>query len=164
MARLVRHLFCDYWSVARAFSKIALDRIEQTIATEERRHDGEIRFAVEASLPLRDYFARVDARDRAVELFSRMRVWDTERNTGVLIYLLLADRRVEIVADRGINAKVGGKAWEAICRDMQGAFREHRFEVGALAGIRAVSELLAANFPPQAGNPNELSDRPVILR
>ena len=164
MARLVRHLFCDYWSVSRAFPKAALDRIEQTIGAEELRHDGEIRFAVEASLPLRDYFARVNARDRAVELFSRMRVWDTERNTGVLIYLLLADRRVEVVADRGINAKVDEKAWEAVCRDMQRAFREHRFEAGALAGIRAVSELLAANFPPQAGNPNELSNRPTIVR
>lgn len=98
-----------------------------------------------------------------MELFSRLRVWDTEGNSGVLIYLLLADRQVEIVADRGIHAKVGGEAWEAICGRMEQAFREGRFEEGVTAGIKEIGTLLATHFPPQGANPNELSDQPVIL-
>ena len=162
--RLFRHLSCDYWTVRRAFPAAVLDRIEARVATEEQRHDGEIRFAVEAALPLRDYFAGMTARDRAVQLFSRLRVWDTEHNAGVLIYVLLADRRVEIVADRGIHARVGTQAWETICGEMQRAFGAGRFEQGALLGIGAISDLIATHFPPRPDNPNELPDRPVVVR
>ena len=138
-------------------------RIETAITANEARHDGELRFAVEASLPLSELMRGVSAHHRAVEMFSRLRVWDTERNSGVLIYLLLADRRVEIIADRGIHRKVGNAAWEAICGNMQRAFAEREFERGVILAIDAISDLLAIHFPPQPGNPDELPNRPVIV-
>ena len=103
------------------------------------------------------------ARERAVEVFSQLRVWDTERNNGVLIYLLLADRRVEIVADRGINRDVGPQGWDKICRDMELAFRQGNFEQGVVEGIRAVASHLVRHYPASGGNENELSDKPVML-
>jgi uncharacterized membrane protein len=138
--------------------------IEQEIGAQERRHDGELRFAVEASLPLNDLVAGVTGRERAVELFSRLRVWDTERNTGVLVYLLLADRDVEIVADRGIHRAVGEAGWAAICGEMREAFRRGEYQSGVIRGVQAISDHLAAHCPPRPENPDELSDRPVIVR
>jgi len=137
--------------------------IEAAIAQEESRHDGEVRFAVEPALPLGALFAGQSPRERAVQAFSDLRVWDTERNAGVLIYVLLADHDVEIVADRGIHSRVGATAWEAICGAMQREFSQGRFEAGAITGVRAISDLLAAHFPPRPVNPDELSNRPVIL-
>lgn len=153
----------DRWVARAAFPPRAMAAIEASIERQESRHDGEIRFAVEAALPFGALFAGASPRDRAIELFSALRVWDTEQNTGVLIYVLLADRQVEIVADRGIHARVGATAWEAICGVMQRAFAEQRFEEGAIVGVRAVSDLLATHFPPRGVNPDELSNRPVIL-
>jgi uncharacterized membrane protein len=164
IGRIFRHLVCDFWSVRRAFPPAAMAAIEQEIGAQERRHDGEVRFAVEASLPLIDLLRGVSGRARAVELFGRLRVWDTERNTGVLIYLLLADRDVEIVADRGIHRAVGEEGWEAICREMERAFARGAFQEGVIGGVRAISDLLAAHCPPRPENPDELSDRPVIVR
>ncbi len=162
--RLLRHLVTDHWSVRRAFPKRTMRAIESAIAAQEERHLGELRFAVEASLPLLDLLSGVTARQRAVEHFSRLRVWDTEHNCGVLIYLLLADRRVEIVADRGIHARVGAAAWESICGAMQRDFAQARFGQGVIAGVEAIGGLLAAHFPASgAENPNELPDRPVVL-
>jgi uncharacterized membrane protein len=162
--RWVRHLFTDHWSVRRAFPPAAMRAIEKTIGEEERRHGGQIRFAVEASLPLGELLRGVQSRERAVEWFGRLRVWDTEHNSGVLICLLLADRRVEIVADRGIHARVGSAAWEAICGEMQQEFARGQFERGVVIGIHAVSDLLAAHFPAaEGGKANELSDKPVVL-
>lgn len=163
IGRVVRHLFHDYWSVRRAFPPRATAAIEQAIGEQERRHDGELRFAVEASLPFGDLIRGVTARDRAIELFGRLRVWDTEQNAGVLVYLLLADKRVEIVADRGIHRIVGTTAWEAICGAMEREFAAARFEAGALTGLQAISDLLATHFPPRPDNPDELSNRPVIV-
>lgn len=141
-----------------------MDAIEKAIAEEERRHAGELRFAVEASLPVADLLRGVQSRERAIEWFGRLRVWDTEQNCGVLIYLLLADRRVEIVADRGIHSKVGTAAWEAICGEMQQEFARRQFERGVVIGVRAVSDLLAAHYPAGDGeNPNELPDKPAVL-
>jgi uncharacterized membrane protein len=137
--------------------------IENAIAEQERRHAGQLRFAVEASLPLGEFTRGVDAHTRAVEWFGRLRIWDTEHNSGVLIYLLLADRRVEIVADRGIHSKVGSAAWEAICGEMQREFARGQFERGAVIGIRAISDLLAAHFPRSGDSRNELPDKPVVL-
>ncbi|MDP1997291.1 MAG: TPM domain-containing protein, partial [Gallionella sp.] len=130
----------------------------------ETRHDGQIRFAVEAALDLAPLLAGQTARERAVEVFSELRVWDTEHNNGVLIYLLLADRDVEIVADRGIHAKLGTEIWEAVCREMEAAFRDGQFEAGMLAGIHAVGEHLTRHFSARSGKPNEMPDRPVVLR
>ena len=162
--RFFRHLFTDHVAVRRAFPRPAMRAIEKTITEEERRHAGQLRFAVEASLPLGELLRGVHASARAVECFSRLRIWDTEHNCGVLVYVLLADRHVEIVADRGIHARVGSAAWEAICGEMQQEFARGQFERGAVIGIRAISDLLAEHFPAgEGGEPNELPDRPVVL-
>ena len=161
--RLLRHLFTDHWAVRRALPSVAMRTIEKTIGEEERRHAGQLRFAVEASLPFRELLRGTRSRERAVECFGRLRVWDTEHNSGVLIYLLLADRRVEIVADRGIHGKVGTAAWDAICGEMQQEFARGQFERGVVLGVRAISDLLAAHFPPSGDGPNELPDTPVVL-
>lgn len=163
-ARIVRHLFTDHLAVKRAFPREAMRAIEKAIAEQEQRHAGQLRFAVEASLPLGELARGVDARRRAVECFSRLRIWDTAHNSGVLVYVLLADRRVEIVADRGIHGKAGSAAWETICGEMQREFARGQFERGAVAGIRAIGDLLAGHFPADGGpRPNELPDRPVVL-
>jgi uncharacterized membrane protein len=161
--RVVRHLVSDHWSVRHAFPPPAMKAIEDAIRTQELRHDGELRFAVESALPFSDLVRGISARDRAIELFSRLRIWDTEQNAGVLVYLLLADKRVEIVADRGIHSKVGATAWEAICGAMQREFAAGRFEPGVITGIQAISDLLALHFPPRGDNPDELPNRPVVL-
>ena len=161
--RMLRHMLSDQRSLRRAFPRAALRAIRDQIGEQEKRHGGELRFAVEASLPLLRLWHRQDARSRAVELFGTLRVWDTEHNSGVLIYLLLADKRVEIVADRGINSKVGAAAWEAICGEMQRSFAAGRFEQGVTLGVAAVSDLLAAHYPPVAARANELPNEPVVL-
>jgi uncharacterized membrane protein len=161
--RLLRHLFTDHLSVRRALPPKAMHAIEKAIGEEERRHAGQLRFAVEASLPLNGLLRGVRSRERAVEWFGRLGVWDTEHNAGVLIYLLLADRRVEIVADRGVHSRVGTAAWEAICGEMQQEFARGQFERGVVIGVRAISDLLAAHFPRSGDSPNELSDKPVVL-
>lgn len=164
LKRFLRHLFTDHLAVRRAFPRAAMRAIERAIGEEERRHAGQLRFAAEASLPLGELLRGVQARARAVECFGRLGVWDTEHNSGVLIYVLLAERCVEIVADRGIHGKVGSAAWEAICGEMQREFARGQFERGAVVGIRAISDLLAAHFPAAEGErPNELPDKPVVL-
>ena len=161
--RVLRHLVTDRWSVGTTFPPRTMQAIERAIGEQERRHDGELRFAVEAGLPLIDLLRGVSARDRAIEVFGRLRMWDTEQNCGVLIYLLLADKRVEIVADRGIHRRVGAAAWEAICGAMQREFAARRFEQGVIIGVQAISDLLATHYPPRGENPDELSNRPVIV-
>lgn len=162
--RVLKHLFAPDWLARRPFTSDALEKIERAIKTSERTHDGELRFAVEASLPLPYVFSSpTRIRERAEELFALLRVWDTERNSGVLIYVQLVDRRIEIVADRGIAAKVAQAEWNAVCGEMEKAFREGKFAEGALRAIERASALLAEHFPARDGNPNELPDRPVLL-
>ena len=163
LKRLVRHLFIDHHSVARAFPPEAMKAIEKAVGEEEKRHSGQLRVAVEAALPLSDLARDVGSRERAIGWFTRLRVWDTHHNAGVLIYLLLADRRVELVADRGIHSKVGTAAWEAICGEMQQEFARGQFERGAVLGLRAVSDLLAEHFPPTGEPREEPPDKPVVL-
>ncbi|MFM9885893.1 MAG: TPM domain-containing protein [Burkholderiales bacterium] len=163
MRRIFRHLITDYWSVRRAFPGTTLQAIEEAIAAGERSHLGELRFVVESSLSLVLLLRGTDSRSRAVHLFGELGVWDTEDNSGVLIYVLLADRRVEIVADRGIHRRVGDGAWVEICHAMQDSFRARRFRAGALEGIAAVSALLAKHFPADRSNPDELSNRPIVM-
>lgn len=162
-ARLFRHLVGEDWAARRAFPAAVLDRITATIAAQEQRHCGELRFVVEGGLPPLRILGGQTARDRAAELFSELRVWDTEGNSGVLIYLLMADHAVEILADRGIAARVGAEQWQAICRGMERRFACGEYEQGAVEGLEAVSDLLASHFPAEAGNPNELPDRPVVM-
>ena len=161
--RWIKHLFLDDLAVRRAFPRQTLEAIGRAIAEQEKRHRGELRFVVEGGLPVGPLLLGRSARERAIEVFSRLRIWDTEDNAGTLIYLLLADRRVEIVADRGIDSKVGSAAWDAICGEMQSSFAAGRFEAGAILGIEAISDLLATHFPPGDENPNELPDSPVVL-
>ncbi len=163
LARVLRHLATGALAVRRRFPPAALAAIESAIRDSETRHSGEVRFAVEAALDLGPLWRGQTARERAVEAFSQLQVWDTVQNNGVLIYLLLADRDVEIVADRGIAAKVLPSDWQAICARMEAELRSDRFEAGALAGIHAVGELLSRHYPPGAENPDELPNPPVVL-
>ena len=162
--RWIRHLFLDYFVLKSAFPDVSLAAIGSGVAAQESRHRGELRVAIEGGLPIQALLSGRTAHERALEHFARLRIWDTEDNAGVLIYLLLADRRVEIVADRGINARVGATAWETICGAMQREFAAGRFEPGVLAGLGSVSDLLALHFPARPGdNPNELPDSPEVL-
>ena len=163
IARLCRHALTDRADVRRHFPPEEMVRVENAIAEGERRHAGQVCFVVEPALPASRVWQHLSPRERALEVFGLTRVWDTERNDGVLVYLLLADRDVEIVADRGIHAKVGAEAWEAICRTMEAAFRDGRYAEGVAAGIAAISDLLATHSPRSGPGGNELSDRPIIL-
>lgn len=163
MGRILEHLAYPRWRLRRAFPRATLKTIEAAVRASERTHAGELRFVVEGGLELPLLLRGVGARQRAVELFSRLRVWDTEGNSGVLIYVQLADRRVEIVADRGIAARVGEACWRDICAGMETAFAGGDFSGGALRGIAAIGRLLAEHFPAPAGNPDELPDAPLVL-
>jgi len=161
--RIGKHLLEPHWRVRRLFPRRVLERIEQAIRAGEATHAGQIRFVVEGALNSAPLLRNQPARERALDVFSHLRIWDTVHNNGVLIYLLLADRDVEIVADRGIDAKVGAAGWEDICRDMEAAFRAGHFERGVIEGIEAVSRELAKHFPREADGPNELPDEPVVM-
>ena len=161
--RITRHLLQHHWRARRVFPQSVLDRIEQAIRRGEATHTGQVRFVVEGALDGRPLFGNQPARARALAVFSHLRIWDTAHNNGVLIYLLLADRDVEIIADRGIDAKIGATGWEAICRAMEAEFASGRFERGAIAGIEAVSRELARHFPPDGSHLNELPDTPVVM-
>lgn len=163
IGRIGRHLLEHRWRERRIFTPKVLDRIDKAIKEGEATHAGQIRFVVEGALDGRPLFRNQPARERAIDIFSQLRVWDTEHNNGVLIYLLLADRDVEIVADRGIDAKVGAAGWEKICAAMEREFRAGLFEHGVIQGIQDVSRVLAQHFPAQPGKPNELPDAPVVL-
>ncbi len=161
--RMVRHLLVTDGQVKKAFPRGTLNKIEQAIQASESAHVGEIRFAVEGALDGAPLFKGQSARDRAIDLFAQLRVWDTLHNTGVLIYLLLADRAVEVVADRGIAAKVDAQEWSVVCRQMEAAFRQGDFEGGVLHGVQAVTQHLAMHFPADGADTNELPDQPVVL-
>jgi len=161
--RVLRHLVMDRADVHRFLPPSALARIEKVIGEGEARHAGQVCFAVEAALPFARVWHRVTPRERAMEAFGLLRVWDTENNDGVLIYLLLADRDVEIVADRGIHAKVGDDAWNAICHRMEKAFRAGQYAEAVEEGVLAVSDLLAQHSPDTGGERNEIPDKPIVL-
>lgn len=163
VTRTLKHLLVPAWWYRRAFPRAIMHNIEKAIRDSEAHHFGEIRFVVEADLSLSELLRGITARDRAIELFSQLRVWDTEYNSGVLIYLLLADRDVEIIADRGIHNRVGNAAWESICQKMEHEFRQQRFEAGVINGIFKISDLLYQHFPAPRHNLNELSDKAIVL-
>ena len=163
IVRIARHLMTGSWQTRRAFSRPTLRSIERTIGESEQSHAGEIRFAVEAALPLSMLLSGESSRDRAVELFSRLRIWDTEHNNGVLVYVLLADHAVEIVADRGINAKIAPQEWEAICDAMQLAYGRGEFKQGSVEGLKAIAQHLSLHFAAGAAYLNELPDAPIVL-
>jgi TPM domain len=164
IARFFRHIFSGPWRVRQAFPRRSLKAIEAAIRESEHTHLGEVRFVVEGGLEITPLLTSLSARERAIEVFSNLRIWDTEQNNGVLIYLLLADHDVEIVADRGIHAKVGAAGWESVCRAMESRFRHGEFERGVIEGLSAITAMLKLHFPAhQTDNPNELSDAPLVL-
>ena len=163
IGRIGRHLLHHNWWLRRYFPRGVLASIEQAIKAGEATHAGQVRFVVEGALDDGPLFRNQPARERALDIFSQLRIWDTHHNNGVLIYLLLADRNVEIVADRGIDAKVGAAGWEAICATMQAEFSNANFEAGVIKGIEAVSRQLAKYFPGSGSGNNELPDAPVVI-
>jgi uncharacterized membrane protein len=166
IGRLIRHAAATHWRTRMLFPTSTLDAIEQAIKRAELTHLGEIRFAIETALTPKHILNDVTPRAHAMEVFAHLRVWDTEANNGVLIYVQLADRDVEIVADRGFQGKVSAAEWEAVCRLMEEHFRAGRFQVGAIAGVDAIGNLLARHFPQGASRGphlNQLPDRPTLL-
>jgi uncharacterized membrane protein len=161
--RIGKHLLHSRWHVQRAFPRRALANIERAINASEATHAGQIRFVVESALDSASLLKDQSARAHAIDVFSQLRMWDTEHSNGILIYLLLADHDVEIVADRGIDAKVKQSEWEQICRVMEAEFRAKNFEGGVLKGIAAVTRLLAKHFPASGAQRNELPDEPVVI-
>jgi uncharacterized membrane protein len=163
IGRIGKHLLEHRWRVRRLFPRRVLDAIEQAITAGEATHAGQVRFVVEGALDGAPLFRGQSARERALDIFSQLRIWDTAHNNGVLIYLLLADRQVEIVADRGIDAKVGAAGWAKICAAMETDFRSGNFGTGSTRGVEAVSRQLARFYPAQGKGPNELPDAPVVM-
>lgn len=161
--RLLRHTLTPPWRVRQVFPARVMHAITTAIHQCETHHRGEIRFAVEASLDVPALLRKQTARERAIAAFAQLGVWDTEHNNGVLIYVLLADHDVEIIADRGINRHVGREAWETICREMELDLRQQRFQEAILHGVSAISAHLAHHYPGQGEKINELPDQPVIL-
>jgi uncharacterized membrane protein len=161
--RIGKHLLAHRWQERRLFPPAVLAAIEQAIKAGEATHSGQIRFAVEGALDGAPLFRNQSARGRALDIFSQLRIWDTSHNNGVLIYLLLVDHNVEIIADRGIDAKVGAAGWEKICSDMEVDFKAGNFEGGVIKGIAEVSRQLATYFPKHGAGRNELPDAPVVI-
>ncbi|MCP5128591.1 MAG: TPM domain-containing protein [Pseudomonadales bacterium] len=161
--RYLQNLFTTSWALRRAFPQDLLDAIERAVGDSERQHSGELRFAIETALDVPALLRGSTARDRAIEAFSQLRTWDTAQNNGVLIYLLLSERDIEIVADRGFSDKVSTGEWQSVCKSMQRLFHDGRYREGALQGIEQVTTLMNLHFPPDSGDINELPDKPVLL-
>ena len=164
IARLVRHRMRDERNTHRVVGKDAVQRIAQRVAQSEQAHSGQVRVCIESSLPASYVMRDATARDRAVAMFGKLRVWDTEHNNGVLVYVLLVERAIEVVADRGVAARVPQEQWDGIVTRMQSAFSDARFEDGLLRAIDEVTAVLTAHFPREAGQAqaNELPDEPVL--
>lgn len=164
LLRLLKHRRLDEADAKRLLGDGALQRIEARVAASEARHSGEIRVCVEAGLPLSYLWRHAKVRERAVTMFGKLRVWDTEHDNGVLIYLLLAEHAIEIVADRGLSRHVDAAQWQRITATMSAAFRAGQFEAGLNQAIAAVEALLVQHFPlaPGETNPNELPDAPHL--
>lgn len=163
LSRYIRHMLSGKRRLKRLFPRKSLREIRDAIAQSEQQHAGQIRFVAEAALPGSYLTRRRTARERAIELFSLLRVWDTEGNCGVLIYLLVAERSIQIIADRGIHRLVPEGAWDEICTLMRQEFQKGDFPTGVLLGIDRTTELLRQYFPSQTPHANELPDWPVLL-
>ena len=163
--RWFRHVFATRGALRRAFTEQALDAIERAVDASEQLHSGEIRVAIEGALEPGDVWQGKTPRERALEVFAALGVWDTEANNGVLIYVLLADRDVEIVADRGFNGRVAASEWQAACEDMEREFRAGRYLEGAVVGVEDVGKIIARHFPQLPGqrDEDELPNRPKLL-
>ena len=165
LSRALKHLWLDADDTRRAIPTDMLERLQRRVAASEQRHSGEIRICVEAGMPLSYLWRGALARERAVTMFGKLRVWDTEHNNGVLIYLLLADHAIEIVADRGLALHVDAQQWQAMVGRMAKAFKEKRYEDGLTQALEETSALLMAHFAvadSARANSNELPDSPVL--
>ncbi|MGC4060970.1 MAG: TPM domain-containing protein [Aquabacterium sp.] len=165
LARWARHLWLDTADARRVLTPAGLQRLEQAVADSESRHLGELRLCVEAGLPMAALWRGDAPRSRAIELFSQLRVWDTAHNNGVLIYLLLADRRIEILADRGLHARTSDTEWQAIATSLSAALHEGLFEQGLTEAVQQVGALLRQHYPVTGGGqrPNELPDAVALI-
>jgi uncharacterized membrane protein len=163
LRRALRHLFSTRNEAEHAYPPDALAAITEAITAGEQTHRGEVRLIVEKGLPLSLAWAGVTTRQRAIALFADYGIWDTEDNCGVLIYVNLADRRVDIIADRGIDRKIPAATWQDVCDTMTRGFARGEFRVATLAAIAQVNQLLRSHFPSEGARPNELPDRPVML-
>ncbi len=163
LKRLLRHLFAMRWQTRRLFSPPVIADIEAAIQQLESRHSGELRFVVETALDIPELWRDLSPRARAAQVFGQLGIWDTAHNNGVLIYVLLADRDVEILADRGIAERVPSHEWERVCREIEGHYRAGRFGEGSTTGVRSVGALLARHFSSDKGDTNELPNQPVLL-
>jgi uncharacterized membrane protein len=162
-ARTLKHLATSGWLAWRRFRSADREAIRAAVAASEKSHRGELRVVIEGPLPLRSLSKGQTARERATELFTRLDVGATKEATGILIYVQLVDRRVEILADHGIAARVSQVEWETICREMESAFSDGAWRRGVLEAIDRATGLLALHFPARPGNRNELRDRPELF-
>ena len=163
LTRLLRHVGTTRWSTRKHFPRGVRDAIEKAIGECEHRHGGEIRFVIETAFDLPELWRDLTPRTRALQVFGQFGVWDTASNNGVLIYVLMADRGVEIIADRGITAFVGPHEWQAVCRQMEAHFRAGRFREASVLGILGVGALLGRHFPGRRASDHELPNQPVLL-
>lgn len=164
LQRIFRHRWLDESDTRRAIPPAMVERLAQHVAQGEKRHTGEVRIYVEAGLPLSYLWRDAAPRERAIAMFGKLGVWDTEQNNGVLIYLLLAEHAIEVVADRGLSRHVGESQWREIVAHMRGEFRAGRYEEGLRQAVDEVTALLVRHFPatPGAANANELPDQPIL--
>ena len=164
LARILKHLFLPDFVLRRAFPPRLGELIASAVAQAEKAHDVELRVAAEGGLPMHALLAGQSARSRAIDLFSQLRVWDTRNNTGVLVYVQFADRAIEIVADRGISARVSQAEWDAVCARIVAEFRQDRYEEGVRAGTDGILALLRRHVPPPPpGDRDELPDQPTVI-
>ena len=163
LKRILKHLSTGSLAVRKYFPPAVMAAIENYIRQCEQRHSGEVVFAIDRALDLSELLAGYSGRDKAIKVFSDLRVWDTEQNNGVLVYLLLADRDIEIVADRGINAVVPQEEWSRICSLIESSFKQGDFEGGMKKGLGEIADVLVRHFPRQADDRDELTNKPVVL-
>ena len=163
MSRVFNHLLHPPWLVRYKFPPATLDRIEECIKNSETQHSGEICFAVESSISFFELLQNNSSFEHGIDVFSELRIWDTAQNNGVLILLILADRKVEIVADRGLNEKITEDEWQRICQFMEKSFLQNNFEAGVVEGIHEITQLLTKHYPSKAGTTNELPNKPIII-
>jgi uncharacterized membrane protein len=161
--RVLRHLFATHWGTRRRFTSEVLAHIEKTLRQIEGQHAGELRFAIETAFDLPELWYGLTPRQRALQVFGQLGVWDTAGNNGVLVYVLMADRDVEIIADRAIAARVSQAEWDAVCRGMEDHFRAGRFAEGSETGITAIGRLLGKHFPGRGGDRDEQPNQAVLL-
>lgn len=157
--RFIRHFFASYWQVQQQFPPATQKAITQAIVSAEAMHAGEMRVVIEAALTPLQLLQGVTPCQRALDVFSQLRIWDTEHNNGVLIYVLLGDHAIEIIADRGIQQRVQEQnAWPPIIESLQQAFAAHQYQAGAIAAVAAVAQHLRSHFPRRGNDQNELPD------